>query len=346
MYILACDLEQWERERFGALGSEHRVAFCTGKLIDSIEDDLREAEIISVFIHSELRADLLRRLPKLRLIATRSTGTDHIDLSYCDSHGISVCNVPSYGDNTVAEHVFALILNISHKLTESIERTRSGDFSQYGLQGFDLQGKTIGVVGTGLIGRYVAGIALGFRMRVLAYDLKPDKELKSRSGYQYVDMETLLRESDVITLHVPSTPKTRHLISQKEFALMKQGVVLINTARGDVVDIKALVEALADEKVRAVGLDVLPGEPEIREEAELLRSVFRKRHNLETLLADHLLLRLRNVYITPHNAFNTNEAVSRILDTTIDNIRGYCQGKPQNVVNRPQNAASFLHLGE
>jgi len=333
MYIFACDLEDWEKEKFRQLGDKHRVEFCPARLNEETIEQAAEAEVLSVFIHSELGADLLGRFPKLRLIATRSAGFDHIDMDYCRQRGITVCNVPTYGDNTVAEHVFALLLNISHRLTESIDRTRRGDFSQAGLQGFDLREKTLGVVGTGSIGAYVIGIARGFNLRVLAFDVKPARGLAKRHGFDYVDMEELLQRSDIITLHVPLSPKTHHLISTEEFGKMKPGVVLINTSRGSIVDSQALVEALAEGKVAAAGLDVLPEEPVIREEAEMLHSLFRKKHNLETLLADHLLLHLRNVHITPHNAFNTREAVGRILDTTVRNIRSFVLGRPQNVVD-------------
>ncbi|MBN2552843.1 MAG: 2-hydroxyacid dehydrogenase [Spirochaetales bacterium] len=333
MYIYACDLEDWEKERFRQLDDEHRVEFCSGRLAEETIEQAAEAEVLSVFVHSELSTSLLGRLPNLRLIATRSTGFDHIDMDYCRQRNITVCNVPTYGDNTVAEHVFALLLSISHRLIESIDRTRRGDFSQAGLQGFDLRGKTLGVVGTGSIGAYVIGIARGFNLQVLAFDVKPDEGLAGRLGFEYVGMEELLARSHIITLHVPLSHKTHHLIGEPEFQQMRQGVILINTSRGTVVDSQALVEALASGKVAAAGLDVLPEEPAIREEAEMLHSVFRKKHNLETLLADHLLLRLRNVYITPHNAFNTREAVGRILDTTVENIRSFARGQPQNVVN-------------
>ncbi|HKK17184.1 MAG TPA: NAD(P)-dependent oxidoreductase, partial [Opitutales bacterium] len=149
---------------------------------------------------------------------------------------------------------------------------------------------------------------------------------------EYVEMEELLENSDVLTLHIPGSEKTKHLLSTEEFEKMKKGAVLINTSRGDIVDVDAMLHALADERLAAAGLDVLPEEPTIREEAELLRSFFRKEHNLDTLLADHVLLRMMNVYITPHSAFNTREAVQRILDTTVENIRAFAEGKPRNVV--------------
>ncbi|BBA32702.1 D-isomer specific 2-hydroxyacid dehydrogenase [Methylocaldum marinum] len=211
-------------------------------------------------------------------------------------------------------------------------RTARGNFSQEGLRGFDLRGKTLGVIGTGDIGRHAATIARGFGMEVLAYDVKPDPALARELGFRYVDMNALLGAADVVTLHVPGGPATRHLLSTEQFDAMKPGVILINTARGNVVDIEALLHALAEGKVAAAGLDVLPEEPVIREEAELLRSYFAREHKLNTLLANHVLLRMRKVVITPHSAFNTREAVQRILDTTKQNIDAYLEGKPINLV--------------
>jgi D-lactate dehydrogenase len=332
MNIVIFETEPWEKEVFETIAQEHRIEFVEGPLKAENAGQYADAGVISAFIYSELKEKVLKQFAELELIATRSTGYDHIDQDYCRAHRIAIANVPAYGDNTVAEHVFGLLLTISHRLTEAIDRTRRGDFSLQGLRGFDLQGKTLGVVGTGSIGRCVIRIANGFGMEVLAFDVKPNEKEAERLGFEYVAMDRLLTHADVITLHVPATKATHHLLSQDEFKKMKPGVVLINTARGEVVDIHALMHALADGRVRAVGLDVLPEEPTIREEAELLRTVFHKQHDLETLLADHLLLRLRNVYITPHNAFNTREAVKRILATTVKNIAAFLQGEPQNLV--------------
>ncbi len=333
MKIAVFEVEDWEREAFQHLSGRHEVIF-THEALKSAEqvEQYANAQVLSPFIYSDLDADTLRLFPELQLIATRSTGHDHIDAEYCRDNGIMVCNVPTYGDNTVAEHVFGLLLAISHKLTEAVDRTRRGDFSQQGLRGFDLRGKTLGVVGTGAIGRYVIEIARGFRMRVLAFDVRQDEELEITLGFRYVPMDELLARSDIITLHVPYNEHTHHLLNDAAFDKMKEGVVIINTARGGVVDIRALVRGLATGKVSAAGLDVLPEEPTIREEAELLHSIFREEHDLAALLADHILLRLRNVIITPHSAFNTQEAIGRILKTTVENIEAYERGEPQNII--------------
>ncbi len=336
MRIVVFEIEPWECAYFEKLSADHDVTFSADPLNVQNADHYADAEIVTVFIYSKLSRGVLEKFRRLELVATRSTGYDHIDTAYCAAAGISVCTVPSYGENTVAEHVFGLLLMISHRLAESIDRTRKGDFSQKGLRGFDLQGKTLGVVGTGAIGRHVIEIARGFRMNILAFDMRPDPDLEAKLGFRFTGMDDLLRMSDIITLHVPANERTFNLIGAEQFAKMKRGVILINTSRGTTVNIEALLHALADGQLSAAGLDVLPEEPTIREEAELLSSFFRKTHDMSTLLADHILLRMRNVYITPHNAFNTREAVERILDTTVSNINAYIFGHPRNTVVRAE----------
>lgn len=334
MRIVIYEAEEWEREAFGRLKEEgHDVAIVPEPLEPGNADEHGDAEIVSTFIYSELSEDVLSRFDSLKLIATRSTGYDHIALEHCGNRGIAVANVPEYGCHAVAEHVFALLLTISHRIADAIDRTRKGDFSMKGLMGFDLKGRTLGVVGTGSIGRCVIRIAHGFSMPVLAYDVRPDKAYAREAGFDYVELGELLDRSDVVTLHVPANKATHHMIGADEFDAMKDGAVLINTSRGSVVDTSELLRALTEGKVKAAGLDVLAEEPTIREEAELLRSIYRKQHDLETLFADHMLMHLRNVFVTPHTAFNTEESVGRIIETTIENIAAYAQGEPQNIVN-------------
>jgi len=332
MKVVVFEVEEWERQAFDKLKGEHKFEFVEKPLSADNARRYADADIISTFIYSDLGAEVLGQFEYLKLIATRSTGFDHIDTECCGEQQVTVCNVPTYGDTTVAEHVFGLLLAISHKLVEAADRTRRGDFSLQGLRGFDLRGKTLGVIGTGNIGQCVIEIANGFGMEVLAYDVVQDEKAAERLGFRYVEMDELLSNSDIITLHVPANEKTHHLLSVEEFGEMKDGVVLINTARGSVVDIQALVRAFSEGKVAAAGLDVLPDEPAIREEAELLRSVYRKKYDLETLLSNHILLRLRDVVITPHSAFNTREAIERILSTTVENIAAFARSEPQNVV--------------
>lgn len=330
--IAVFETEAWERSAFDTLQDQHECVFRPEALTAEIAKEHADADIISTFINSDLGSDVLQSFEDLQFVATRSTGVDHIDLEYCKEHGIEVSNVPSYGDNTVAEHTMGLLLTISHNLNEAIDRTRRGDFSLQGLKGFDLEGKVLGVIGTGEIGRRVIEMAKGFRMEVLAFDVVEDEASADRLGFNYTDMDDLLANADVLTIHVPGNEKTRHLLGHEEFAKMKDGAVLLNTARGEVVDMEALARALVDGTIRAAGVDVLSNEPVIREEAELLRSVYQAEHELDTLLAGHVLMRLSNVVVTPHSAFYTEEAVQRILDTTLANIEAFLDGEVQNAV--------------
>jgi len=332
MRITVFEAEQWERDALQPLEASHYVRFFGDPLRPPVADEYTDSDVVSVFVYSQLRRPVLERFGSLKLIATRSAGFDHIDIDYCKERGIRVASVPTYGDNTVAEHVFALILGISHHMVEAVDRTRRGDFSLQGLRGFDLLGKTLGVIGAGGIGRHVIRIANGFGMKVLAFDMRPNEQAARELAFQYVPFDRLLAESDIITLHVPGGKATENLIGDREFGLMKRGVVLINTARGSIVDVNALIRALASGKVAGAGLDVLPEEPVIREEAELLRSMFTRQHAMDQILADHVLLRLRNVIITPHSAFNTKEAVGRILTTTLENIEAFVRGEPKNLI--------------
>lgn len=335
MKVAVFETEEWEHEACLRLQPTHAVSCTHEPLNAKTASTHADAEIVSPFVNSKLTADVLGALPRLKLIATRSTGYDHIDLDYCKAQGIAVCNVPDYGDSTVAEHVFALLLAIARNLIEAVERTRHGNFTQSGLRGFELRDKTLGVIGTGRIGRRVIEIGKGFGMRVLAHDLRPDDEAARRLGFHYAAFEEVLATADAVTLHVPTTSQTIGMLSDHEFGLMRPGTVLINTARGNVVDVPALVRALADGKLKAAGLDVLPEEPLIREEAQLFRAdAPPDGYDLKALVANHVLLRFPNVIVTPHNAYNTDSAVRRIIETTLDNIEAFAQGTPQNVIIR------------
>lgn len=332
MRIIVFETEEWELAPLRSLEADHHVEFVPGRLKPDNAADYAHAEIISPFVYSSINADTIAAMPNLKMIATRSTGYDHIDVEACKARGIALATVPTYGDTTVAEHVFALLLAVSHKMVEATDRTRRGDFHQAGLQGFDLKGKTMGIVGTGHIGKCTIRIAKGFDMTVIAHDIAPDQEAARQLGFDYVPFPELLARSDVVSLHVPGGSDTDKLMDDAAFNAMKDSAVIINTARGNLIDVNALLKALATGKIAGAGLDVLPEEPTIREEAELLRSVYLRRHNLETLLADHVLLHMRNVVITPHSAFNTREAVQRILETTRQNIDAFLAGDRLNQV--------------
>jgi D-lactate dehydrogenase len=329
------EIESWENDLLSGMCRKFDYEVVKSPLNAENATHYQDADVISCFIYSSLTREVLEKFKNLKLIATRSTGFDHIDVDYCNERGIAIANVPAYGAHTVAEHVFALLLALSRHLRRALQQTREGNFSLRGLRGFDLYGKTIGIIGTGYIGIRTAEIAKGFGMNVLAHDIHPHMDEARQMGFTYTSLDRLLAQSDIISLHVPATRSTHHLLSDREFGIMKDGVVIINTARGANIDVKALLSALAEGKVAGVGLDVLPDEPSIREEAELLRASFSKQHDLETLLVDHALLHHKNVIVTPHSAFYTTEAIERILQTTSDNIQAFHDGIPLHIVNKP-----------
>ncbi len=290
-----------------------------------------DVDALSVFIHSQVTAQVLEGLPHLKFIATRSTGFDHIDLDACLSRGIVVSNVPSYGENTVAEHSMALLLMLARKVNQSVLQVRNARVDLAELTGFDLQGKTIGVIGAGHIGLHVIRIARGFGMRVLAYDVRSDPFLADLLGFAYVSMDQLLAESDIVTLHCPLTEKTEHLMGRAQIGRMKRGALLINTSRGGLVDTDALVGALESGRLGGAGLDVLEGEELIKEDKQLLAQPVDV-ERLRTAVRNRVLLARDDVVFTPHNAFNSREALVRILEVTLANLEAYRAGQPVHKV--------------
>lgn len=332
MKIAFFEVEDWQKDYLGKKLSGNELSFFAEPLsLDSI-NSATDCPIISPFIYSQINKEVLGKLPNLKMIATRSTGFDHIDIQTVKENRIVVCSVPFYGENTVAEHTFALILALSRKLIDSVQRARMGDFTLDGLRGFDLKDKTLGIVGMGHIGLHVARIAKGFEMKVLAHDPKEDKKTAKKIGFEYTTLEVLLAKSDIITLHIPDNKSTHHLINSENISLIKKGAYLINTARGGLVETQALLKALSDGTLSGAGLDVLEEECFVKEEAQLLSKEFPKTCDLKTVLQNHILLQQKNVIITPHNAFNSQEALMRILDTTVENITGFIAGKTQNIV--------------
>lgn len=332
MKIAFFELNDFEKEYFKTQIQNHELIFFDKPLKKEEISSLSDIEGLVVFIYSHVDKDVLDKLPGLKFISTMSTGFDHIDMVECKNRKIIVSNVSTYGEITVAEHAFALILAISRRIIESHERVREGKFTPEGLTGFDLFGKTLGVIGVGNIGSHVIRIAKGIGMEVLGYKRTPNPKLESDLGFHFTDMETLLAKSDIITLHVPYSKETHHMIAAEQFAKMKNGVVVINTARGALIDTDALVAALDSKKVAAAGLDVLEEEPMLQEEKALLSQEFDREALLHTL-ENHMLLNNKNVIITPHNAFNSNEALVRIVHTTKENIEGFANGTPKNVVS-------------
>jgi D-lactate dehydrogenase len=329
--VVFFEVEDWEKEHINSSLSQFSPVLTNGKLDDSTVAAYQDAEIISIFIYSAITKELLEKLPKLKFIATRSMGFDHIDFVACKKKGIAVSNVPTYGTHTVAEHAFALILALSRKIIPSVERAKKGDFSSEGLTGFDLYGKTLGVIGTGHIGKNVALLGVSFGMKVLAFCHHDDPDLTAK-GVSYVTIDELLAASDIVSLHLPHNSETEHIINVGNIEKFKKGAILINTARGALIETQAILEGLEKGILSGAGLDVLEEENALKEEREFLASEHIAKGDIQTELLDHILLTRDDVVITPHNAFNSKEALHEILETSIGNVKSYVGGAPVNIV--------------
>jgi len=289
---------------------------------------------VCIFVNDTCDKEVVETLAAqgVEMVALRCAGFNNVDLDACEAHGISVARVPAYSPHAVAEHTVGLMLVLNRHLHQAYLRNRYGYFVLDGLTGFDMHGKTVGVAGTGKIGRCVIDILLGFGCRVLAFDAFPDPEVAARAGVGYVDPEQLFSQSDIVTLHLPLTPGTRHIVDQSAIAKMKQGIMLINTSRGELVDTRALIHGLKTGKIGAAGLDVY------EEEA----GVFFKDMTGQVLTDDVLarLLTFNNVVVTSHQAFLTREALGNIADTTLENLGEFDAGRRgaalTNAVRVPQ----------
>lgn len=296
-------------------------------------EEVSTAEVLAVFIESPVTAEVLGRMAKLKLLVSRSTGFDHIDLEECARRGIAVANVPAYGENTVAEHTFALLLALSRRILSAEQYGRAGRWDRHGLQGFDLKGKTVGVVGAGRIGLHFIRMARAFQMEVIVFDPKRDDLLADVLGFAYATLDELLERSDVVSLHAPSNPHTRHLINARTLAKMKRGAILLNTARGDLIDTTDLVDALNSGQLGGAGLDVVEGEADLSQDHHLLSTGGEE--ELRAAFSRRLLADRPDVIITPHNAFNSVEAVQRIADTSVAAMAAYAAGAPISTLVNP-----------
>lgn len=318
MKIAFFEITELERKKFTDAFPKDDLVFFEEVIQDVELNKFVDCDTICVFVHSELKKEIISIMPNLKLIATRSTGVDHIDIEACKELNIEVKNVPLYGENTVAEHTFALMLSLSRKIHKSYMRSTQGKFSTEGLQGFDLKDKTLGIIGGGRIGLHVARIAKSFGMHVRVYDINKDDFMAELINFKYVSLDELLETSDIVSLHVPLNKYTAHMINEESIKKFKDGALLINTARGGLVDTSALIEALKCEKISGAGLDVIEGEEYLIEE-NIFNSPIEKAAKL--IVESKQLLDNENVVLTPHNAFNSVEAINRIIDTTISNIR-------------------------
>ena len=326
MKIAFFEIEQWEADYVKEKLPGNELFFIENKLNKDNLPQQKDFDAISVFVGSEIKKEVIDSLPNLKLLTTRSTGFDHIDLEAIKQKNIKTGYVPGYGDNTVAEFAFALLLSFSRKIFEAVSRVKQDEnFSFDGLQGFDLNGKTIGIVGVGRIGKFMVKIAKGFGMNVLAYDVYPNEVLAKEMGFSHISLDDLLAKSDVISLHIPYTEANHNFIDFEKIKKMKKGVILINTARGGLVKIEDVVKALIDGILGGYCTDVLKEEGVIKDERAFLLYGHPEEHNLKAVIADHVLMEMPNVIVTPHNAFNTKEALMRILDTDIENIKSFIE---------------------
>lgn len=273
-------------------------------------------DVVCAFVNDVLSAEVIDKLVEygIKVVAMRCAGYNNVDIRYAYDK-IHIVRVPAYSPYAVAEHAAALMLSLNRKIHRAYYRTRDNNFSIAGFEGFDLHGKTAGVVGTGKIGRIMIGILQGFGMNVIAFDKFPDQEYAKQTGVTYVDLDTLYRKSDVITLHCPLTNESHHMIDRDSIAKMKEGIMLINTSRGSLIDTSALIEGLKENRVGSAGLDVY------EEEANYFFEDFSG-----DIVSDDILARLltfNNVLVTSHQAFLTREALSNIARTTIENINEF-----------------------
>ncbi len=319
-----------KRDYFLNALSSNEVIFIDKDLDEDNIPNILDFEIISVFVQSKLTKKVIDSFPNLKMITIRATGFDNVDLNFAKEKNIVVSNVPSYGSHTVAEFTFGLILSISRKLPQAILKVKEEvEFDHEGLKGFDLYGKTLGVIGTGKIGGNVVSIANGFGMKILGYDVFPNNDLAQKYNLSYVSLEVLLKNSDIVTIHVPANEKTHHLINKGNIFLMKKGSILINTARGDVVETDALYKAIQESHLSGAGLDVLEAETELSDNFQ--KEEFEPRI-MKNILEDSFLIKSPNVLVTPHTAFYTKEAEEAIMQTTVENIKGFINNSPVNII--------------
>ena len=322
MEIAFFEVEKWQEKYLRQKLKGHKLLFFKEHLNGKHMDKIKNIEVLCIFVYSHVTEEVVSKLPKLKMICTMSTGYDHIDINFCRQKELTVCNAATYAQNTVAEHTFALILALSNKVVESFDRFRKGNLSLNGLTGIDLKDKIIGIVGAGKIGTHVIRMAHGFGMDVIVYDVFKSKSLAKKFNFKYVNLNYLLKKSDVVSLHCPLTKDNKYMINKRNLGRMKKSVILVNTARGKLIDTVALADAVKKGKLWGVGLDVLENEKEIKKNLKLL---FEGRD--EILTAERFLMKQKNVIITAHNAFNSRESLIRLLGETVDNIKSFNNGK-------------------
>lgn len=329
MKLCVFSTKPYDRTYFDAANraGEHELVYLEAPLRPETAVLARGAQAVCAFVNDTLDRAVLEQLAaeEVKLVALRSAGFNHVDLEAAQELGITVARVPAYSPHAVAEHTLALVLALNRRIHKAHNRVRENNFNLDGLIGFDLNEKTVGIIGTGQIGDITAAIFQGFNCRVIAHDVKPNPDCEAR-GIAYVDLDTLFAQSDIISLHCPLTPETRHLIDAKALRKMKPNVMIVNTSRGAVIDTPAVLDALKDGRIGSLALDVY------EEEGDLF---FRDLSN--DILSDDVFARLLtfpNVLITGHQAFFTHEALTNIAETTIGNVTSFEKtGKAQHTVS-------------
>jgi D-lactate dehydrogenase len=318
------DTKPYDRRYFGSAPSFDKIrpVFHEFRLSSDSAGTASGASAVCVFVNDQVDASCLEKLNAsgVRLVACRCAGVNNIDLAAAKSLGIAVVRVPAYSPYAVAEHAVALLLSLNRKIHRAYNRVREHNFSLNGLIGFDLHGKTVGIVGTGKIGKVAAQIFRGFDTELIAFDPFPSSDWALRTGVRYTDFDTLLARSDIVSLHLPLTPQSRYLLNDQTFARMKPGACLVNTSRGKLIDTKALIRSLKSGRLGGVALDVY-------EEEE---NIFFEDHSGDVLQDDDFtrLLTFPNVLVTAHQAFLTHEALSEIARVTTENLIRFAQGQP------------------
>ncbi len=320
--IIFFGVQPYDREIFSELNRSYNldIVYHRSHLNQNNLPLAAGAQAVCIFVNDTADAATVETLARygVRLIALRCAGFNNVDLEAAARFGVTVVRVPAYSPHAVAEYALALMLTLNRKINRAWLRTREGNFSLRGLEGFDMHGKTAGIIGTGKIARVLIHILNGLGMRILAYDPYPDEALAVAEGIHYVDLTTLYRQSDIISLHCPLTDKTRHMIDAAAIASMKPGVMIINTGRGQLIRTVDLIEGLKSKQIGAAGLDVY------EEEAAYFYEDRSDRVIDDDTLAR--LLSLNNVIITSHQAFFTHEALENIARTTLDNIQAFIAG--------------------
>ena len=323
------DAKPYDRDSFNSVNERefhYDIRYFKGHLTPDSVPLTHGTDVACIFVNDTANREVIRRLKEngVKLLALRCAGFNNVDLKAAEEAELPVVRVPQYSPYAVAEHAVALMLSLNRKIHRAYWRTRDGNFSLHGLMGFDMNGKTAGIIGTGKIARILIRILKGFGMNILAYDLHPDQRFAEEAGITYTTLDDLYARSDIISLHCPLTPETEHLINTDSIGKMKDGVMIINTGRGKLINTEMLIDGLKSKKVGAAGLDVYEEEGEYFYEDKSDRII-----DDDTLAR---LLSFNNVILTSHQGFFTKEALHNIAEVTLHNIRDFLESKP--LINR------------